>query len=316
MKSVGSRVPWLSVGAAFALAFGATVGAGAQDAPPVDAPSQPQQQVEAEKSAARDAAKTVEVVGPAQIKLRDQGALDLAQGQTFLPQPEAGRLMRAYGNVDSDSLIGLITPDGADANWWATIAFLPAGYVRDGDAKNWNADELLSSLKEETQAANEERIKRGFPAMEIAGWIEPPAYDAATHRLVWSVLGRGVAESESDESVNYNTYALGREGYFSLDLVTSRSAIDGDKAAARQLLSRISFASGKGYEDFNASSDHIAEYGIAALVGGVALKKVGLLALGAAFALKFAKILALAAVAVAAGVRRIFLRSRAGAPRK
>jgi Protein of unknown function (DUF2167) len=32
-------------------------------------------------------------------------------------------------------------------------------------------------------------------------------------------------------------------------------------------LAALSYTPGKGYEDFNASTDHIAEYGIAALVG-------------------------------------------------
>ena len=76
-------------------------------------------------------------------------------------------------------------------------------------------------------------------------------------------------------SVNYNTYALGREGYFSLDLIASQAAIEADKSVAQAFSADIAYNKGKGYDDFNASSDHIAAYGLAALIGGVALKKLG-----------------------------------------
>jgi uncharacterized membrane-anchored protein len=118
-----------------------------------------------------------------------------------------------------------------------------------------------------------------------------------------------IGGAASDGSVNYNTYALGRDGYVSLDLITSPDAVAEDKAAAKTLLAAIHYDRGKAYEDFNPKTDHIAEYGVAALIGGVALKKLGLLALGAAFALKFAKIIGLAAVAGIAGARRFFRRS-------
>src|ERR1700733_15158824 len=179
--------------------------------------------------APRTGADEAPPAGPAQIALQDQGMLALPEGFSFLPQPEAGRLMRAYGNSDSSALAGLIVPEGANGDWWATLEFVKAGYVKDDDAKNWNADQLLSSLKEATTDQNKDREKRGFPAVEITGWIEPPVYDAPTHRLIWSALVRQIGGSGDEGSVNYNTYALGREGYFSLDLITSKSAIEADK---------------------------------------------------------------------------------------
>ena len=47
---------------------------------------------------------------------------------------------------------------------------------------------------------------------------------------------------------------------------------------ARELLAALSFNEGKRYTDFNAATDRMAEYGLAALVGGMAAKKLGLLA--------------------------------------
>ena len=74
-----------------------------------------------------------------------------------------------------------------------TIHFESSGYVKDDDAKDWNADDLLKSYREGTEEANKGRTKMGVPALEILGWAEKPAYDAATHRLVWAMSSKGAA---------------------------------------------------------------------------------------------------------------------------
>jgi uncharacterized membrane-anchored protein len=308
MTSARFRYAVCLFAASLALAISvASLRARADDAPQVDpAPATQSRAIETEKKEADAAADRAKIVGPAQVLLQDQGALALPEGFSFVPQPEAGRLMRAYGNSDSNALAGLVLPEAADGNWWATLDFIKAGYVKDDDARNWKADELLASLQEATQSQNDERVKRGFPAVEVTCWIEPPAYDASTHRLVWSALVRQIGASGDQGSVNYNTYALGREGYFSLDVITSQATIAADKVVAQTLLSDITYAKGKAYQDFDASSDHIAAFGLAALIGGVALKKLGLFALGAAFVLKFAKVIGLGALVVVAAVRRLF----------
>ena len=143
----------------------------------------------------------------------------------------------------------------------------------------------------------------------MLGWVEPPAYDAQTHRLVWSLSSKTKGEPDAQvKGINYNTYALGRDGYFSLNLLTNSSRIGRDKAVAHQLLADLGYNSGKRYEDFNASTDHIAEYGLAALIGGIAVKKLGLFALIAAFVLKFAKVFAIGALALGAGLLKFFRR--------
>jgi uncharacterized membrane-anchored protein len=252
-------------------------------------------------------------IGPKTIALRDQATLQLPQGYGFVPTREAAQLMEAMGNSENEHFIGLIMPPHAgedDAeDWMVSVDYDPAGYIKDEDAKNWNADELLQNLKDGTEAANENRVRLGIPALEVTRWIEPPAYDAATQRLVWSVEGRDKgATADADNTVNYNTYLLGREGYVSLDLITSTSKIESQKAVARNLLAAVSFNDGKRYADYDASSDKVAAYGLAALVGGVAAKKLGLLALGAAFFAKFFKLIAIAVVAGGAAIRKFFVR--------
>jgi len=67
------------------------------------------------------------------------------------------------------------------------------------------------------------------------------------------------------------------------------------------MLAALEFDEGKRYTDFNISTDKVAEYGLAALVAGVAAKKLGLFAIIGAFFLKFTKVLLLGGAAVMAG---------------
>lgn len=157
------------------------------------------------------------------------------------------------------------------------------------------------------EAANEDRRAQGTPEMEIVGWVEKPTYQASSQRLVWSLESRDKGQPDSpDNGINYNTLLLGREGYVSMNLVTDKQAVDGLKPVARNLLNSLSFNSGKRYADFNPDTDHVAEYGLAALVAGVAAKKLGFLALAAAFFAKSAKVLVIGGIAALAGLRKLF----------
>jgi uncharacterized membrane-anchored protein len=81
--------------------------------------------------------------------------------------------------------------------------------------------------------------------------------------------------------------------------------LDAHKPAAQTMLAALDFDDGKRYADFNASTDKVAEYGLAALVVGVAAKKLGLLATLGLFLAKFWKIgLAL----LGGGISKLFKR--------
>jgi uncharacterized membrane-anchored protein len=264
---------------------------------------------EAEVKAAWADAEHAGTNGPAPIKLLDQASLALPPGHLFVPAPQAARVLRAYGNSPGADLVGLIAGTGPEDGWLTVVRFVREGYIKDDDAKDWNADELLENLRQGTEEANKVRADKGFPEVEIVGWVEKPAYDAGTHRLVWSLSSRHRGEPESaGKGVNYNTYALGREGYFSLNLLTSLDRVEAVKPVARTLLAALGYDQGKRYEDFNASTDKVAAYGLAALVGVVAAKKLGLLALGLALAAKFGKLGILAVAALGAGIVRLFRR--------
>ncbi len=218
--------------------------------------------------------------------------------------------MRALGNTVHDpNFVGLVLGTRQNDRWLVVVTYIKEGYIKDDAAKDWNADDLLKNLKEGVDESNKDRAARGFPEMEVIGWIEPPNYDATAHRLVWSVLGKDKgAPDNASKDVNYNTYALGRDGYFSLNLLSDSARIATDKSAAHELLANLSYQSGKRYEDFSASTDRIAEYGLLALVGGVAAKKLGLLALALAFVLKFAKVIFVGAAVFGTGMVKFFRR--------
>jgi len=255
------------------------------------------------------AARAAAQEGPAAVPLGAQAKLVLPADRIFVPQPHATKVLNAMGNPGNDErLQGLVFPKG-DAQWFMTIRYENSGYVKDDDAKEWNAEDLLKSYREGTEESNKEREKMGVPALEILGWAEKPAYNSSTHRLAWAMSSREKgAPANEPQGVNYNTYALGREGYYSMNLVTDLKDLQAQKPAAHALLDALQFNDGKRYADFNSSTDKVAEYGLAALVVGVAAKKLGLFAMLALFFAKFAKIIFLAAAAIGAGAFKWFKR--------
>ena len=248
--------------------------------------------------------------GPADIPLMAEATLKLPDGYLFVPPRQANRLMRAWGNSDGgDTFAGMIMPANSDEAWFITAYFQKEGYVKDEEAKNWDVDALLKNAQDGVEADNTDRAARGFPKIKVDGWIEKPGYDTKEHRLVYSIGLSGLDAKPGDEtSVNYHTFALGREGYFALDLVTGSTTIEQYKARAGTVLAALDYDNGKRYGDFVAGTDRMAEYGIAALVGGLAAKKLGLLALGGLALVKFAKVIGIGAIALFAGAARFFRR--------
>jgi len=90
-----------------------------------------------------------------------------------------------------------------------------------------------------------------------------------------------------------------------------RITIAADKGIAKDLLASLNYAPGKRYEDFTSSTDKVAEYGLGALIGVVAVKKLGLIGMLGLFLVKVWKLAAVAIAAGAAAVRR-FLRKGGG----
>jgi uncharacterized membrane-anchored protein len=265
---------------------------------------------EAEYNAAIDAVRATKKDGPTSVRLGEQATLDVPEHFAFVPVEAATKLMHAMGNQTDEGFMGMVIGDNMSG--FITVRFDKAGYIKDDDARDWNADELLQNLKDGTEAGNETRRAQGIPEFTVDGWVEAPHYQAGNHRLVWSARLRDkVATSDhASPGVNYNTYLLGREGYVSMNLVTDLAGVEAQKPIAHQMLDNLHFVEGKRYEDFNASTDDVAAYGLAALVGGVAAKKLGLLATVGIFLAKFWKIALIAVIGFGAGIRKLFARKQ------
>ena len=201
----------------------------AGDQPPASQAASDEERREQELATAFGEGAKAATKGRADVPLLSQASLHLPPNYMFIPQPQAARIMRALGNTASQSLVGLVFPSSGTQDWFAEIKFIASGYVKDDEAKDWKADALLTDLREGTEEANKDRIERGFAAIEVVGWAEPPAYDVKTHRLVWAATNREKNSADTTLGVNYNTYALGREGFFSLNLLTDADKLPGTR---------------------------------------------------------------------------------------
>ncbi|HAP41117.1 MAG TPA: DUF2167 domain-containing protein [Nitrospira sp.] len=213
------------------------------------------------------------IMGPTDAKLGDQALLKLPKGYQFLGAQETQQLLKQMGNFPSGSELGLITATGEGEEWFMVVRYIDAGYVKDDEAANWDADALMAAIKEGTDEDNERRQAQGFPPLVIRGWEETPHYDKAANKVVWAIS----AQERDSVGVNYNTLALGRQGYLSMNMVGSLEHLAVLKPHVGLLLANVEFVEGKRYTDFNSTTDKVAAVGLSALIAGAAVKS-GLLA--------------------------------------
>jgi uncharacterized membrane-anchored protein len=172
------------------------------------------------------------------------------------------------GNFPSGSELGLITSAAGAEQWFMVVRYIDAGYVKDDEAANWDADALMASIKEGTEEDNKTRQSQGFPPLIIRGWEEKPRYDKQANKVVWAIS----AQERESVGVNYNTLALGRQGYLSMNMVGSLEDLPTLKPHVSLLLSNVEFVEGKRYSDFNSATDKVAAVGLTALIAGAAIK--------------------------------------------
>lgn len=133
-----------------------------------------------------------------------------------------------------------------------------------------------------------------FPKDENQNWEVVFEYDELGHikddekedidaDAILDSYKEGTEESNKEKLINYNVRLLTRQGYISAILVSDPAHLDADKKFLNEkILPKLTVKSGERYEEFNASTDKISEYGLTGLIlGGAGLavaKKVGLLA--------------------------------------
>lgn len=245
------------------------------------------------------------IPGPTTAQLGDGlASIEVPEGYLFADKAETQKFMKMIGNPPSDLEIGLLTPADDAKQWFVVFEYNEVGYVKDDDKDEIDADAILDSIREGTEAANEERKEMGSDPVEIVGWFEKPHYDSNTHNLVWAIEGK----SKQDGVVNYDVRLLGRSGYVSATLVTDPQALAADLPHVQALLNSFSFNEGNRYAEWKAG-DKVAEYGLAALVAGgagAAAMKLGLFAQLGKLLAKGWKLVVLGFAVLAGWVKRMF----------
>ncbi len=243
------------------------------------------------------------------VSLADGVARFEARRLAYLsPEDTRKLLVDIWGNPPNvaQGNLGALVPQGFDAlsdSDWAIIMFYTEdGHVADDDAEKIDYADLLKSMQQSVRDQNEERRKEGFEGLELVGWARPPYYDKAAHKLHWAKHLRSVG----GDSLNYNVRMLGRRGVLVLNFVAPMESLKQVENAIPSVLAEVNFTDGNRYDQYEPGNDKLAEYGIAALIAGVALKKVGFFAVIIGFILAAKKIFIIGAVAVLAGFARFF----------
>jgi uncharacterized membrane-anchored protein len=229
----------------------------------------------------------------------------IPQGYRFTDGKGASKMLEFYGNPPSNSYLGMLATENFQEHS-IIFEFDDIGYVKDDEKNDLDADELLSTMKEGQEAANEQRKKMGLGELEIMGWAVPPRFNDQTKNLEWAIILK--SKSDGGTNINHNTRLLGRKGVMEVTLMCSPEELQGLLPGYQKILEGFSYIQGERYAEYQ-SGDKIAEYGLTALVAGggaYALAKSGLLGkLGLIFA-KLGKAAILLVVGVLVAIKKLF----------
>lgn len=223
-----------------------------------------------------------------QITLGDGLAtLNVPTGFRYL-NPEQSRqvLEDLWGNPPGQVSLGMIFPTDQGPTDSASFAFNitwdDMGYVKDGDADDINYDELLESIKKDSETENQQLVEQGYEPIHIIGWAAAPYYDKEKKVLHWAKEFRVGDYPES--TLNYDVRVLGRKGVLSMNAIGMMNQLETVKSAVPGIISSVAFTEGHRYADFSESSgDKIAAWSIGGLVAGKVLAKAGFFAIIAKF---------------------------------
>jgi uncharacterized membrane-anchored protein len=216
------------------------------------------------------------------IKLpNDVATLQLSDDFYYLSPGDAERLLsEGWGNPPGSKTLGMIIPQSVSPmtrnGWGVVITYLDDGHVADDDANKIDYADLMKKMQAQDADQNEERKKGGYAAMHTVGWAEPPSYDAQTHKMYWALELK--EDSAEGSTLNYAIRVLGRKGVLVLNAVAGMGQLGMIKQEMPTVLAFTNFSDGNKYTDFNASTDKVAAYGLAALVAGGIAAKAGLFA--------------------------------------
>ena len=237
--------------------------------------------------------------------------LNLSDDFRYLAPDDTQKLIeQGWGNPPGSGAgtLGMIIPAATNplerGGWGVVVTYTEDGHVEDDDADKIDYNDLLKKMQDASKAANEQRKKNGYPAVQLAGWAEPPHYDKSAHKIYWAKdleFGDG-----GQHTLNYFIRVLGRKGVLELNAVSSMDQLAQVKRDMNAILGFATFNDGNRYTDFNASTDKVAAYGLAALVAGGIAAKAGLFAKLLALLVAAKKLIFVAVAAVAGFFGKLF----------
>jgi len=241
----------------------------------------------------------------------DRAVLSLPESFRYLAPGDAQRLIeQGWGNPpgSGEGTLGMILPAAlnplGEEGWGVIITYSDDGHVADDDAASIDYAGLLKDMQESTDASNEERVKAGYASITLAGWAEAPHYDATAKKIYWAkdlVFG-----DNPNHTLNYCIRVLGRTGVLELNAVAGMSQLTQVKESMNQVVGFADFTQGNRYADFNADTDKVAAYGLAALVAGGLAAKTGLFAKLLALLVAFKKFIIIGVVALGGLAAKLF----------
>lgn len=288
LASVRVVVFAVSIGLTSHAALGAASSAGANGQSAAESGAAYKARIEAVASAV--AAEAME--GPLTVPIEGEASFRVPEGMLWMPKAAAVKLFYAMGVERAhERLAGLLVDPKTGLG--AVLMYGKHGHIQSDDAEAWMAksDEILARIRTNNETRNEWRKTRNVPGLSIDGWAAPPEYVVDKHRLIWSIQTTELPGHDAPQ-IQYFAYVLGRDTTIGmLSLVKGRD-IEAVKARLEPLISGLQFYDGKRYEDFNQTTDRIAEIGVIGLIAGVGAKKLGLFAALAVLLAKFVKPLA------------------------
>jgi uncharacterized membrane-anchored protein len=238
--------------------------------------------------------------GPVTVSLGSEATLTVPDGYAFLDAEGTRRFNELSHNPPAHSDEYTL----ASRNWVAYFSYEAVGYVKDNE--KIDADAILENIRESTATANEARRARGWNEMSILGWSAPPEYDTQLKSLTWSILGEDMGNHQ--KIVNYNARLLGRRGVMSVVMVTEPDTLTAAIGDFKNRVTGFEFVPGETYREYKAG-DHVAAYGLAALITGgaaaVAAKK-GLFSVIGGFLVAAWKFVIAGLIAAAAWIKSLF----------
>ena len=238
-----------------------------------------------------------------------QARFKLSEEFRYLEAADARKVLeQLWGNPPDESVLGMVVPRGrgvlADNSWAVVVTYSDEGYVSDEDAAKIDYADLLKEMQTETKDSNAARKEAGYGTVDLLGWAAPPRYDAASKKLYWAKELQ--FEGSEGRTLNYDIRVLGRKGYLSLSAISGMSELSDVQAGMQGLLPMVEFDAGSRYADYDAKTDKVAAYGLAALIGGGIAAKAGLFGKLGILLLGLKKLLIPILLVIAAFAKKIF----------